>query len=436
MSAADAAAEAEAQDRRTPPPGTGPAPAAAPRRARSGRRRRRSVAGCARPRRRPRSISSAEPAGSVSGSRTRASPSWSAPTPTRPRSRRTRPTWAASAFVGDLTEPEEFLEHLEGWGISSVDLVAGGPPCQPFSRAGQSKIRSLVRDGIASVQDPRAQLWRSFVAVVEHLRPRAVLVENVPDLPSWNEGAVLISLHESLRELGYTVDARILDAFNHGVPQHRARLFLVGLRDGARMSWPRATAQRADAADGDRRPAAGAPGAAPGGAPIPGAAHGAPAAPAPRDAARAEPGRSTITSPATCGPTTTRPSSCWERARPTRIFPSACSATAATSSPTSTSAWRGTSSAARSPPTWPRTATGTSIPSSTGRSRCARRRGSRPSPTAFASPASRRCDSSRSATRCPRCSPRRSAGELRRGPRDGPPTASSRPPIRTSSASG
>jgi DNA (cytosine-5)-methyltransferase 1 len=142
-------------------------------------------------------------------------------------------------YVGDLSEPHELLDHLEGWGISSVDLVAGGPPCQPFSRAGRDKIRSLVQEGVRSIQDPRAQLWRGFVSVVERLQPRAVLVENVPDLPAWNEGAVLISLHESLRELNYHVDARILDAFNHGVPQHRARLFLVGVRGRRTMSWPR-----------------------------------------------------------------------------------------------------------------------------------------------------------------------------------------------------
>ena len=76
------------------------------------------------------------------------------------------------------------------------------------------------------------------MGVVDHLKPRAVLVENVPDLPSWDDGSVLMALYESLRDLGYAVEARVLDAFQYGVPQHRARLILIGLRDTAAFEWP------------------------------------------------------------------------------------------------------------------------------------------------------------------------------------------------------
>jgi DNA (cytosine-5)-methyltransferase 1 len=140
-------------------------------------------------------------------------------------------------YVGDLSDPGDLLDHLEGWGITDVDLIAGGVPCQPFSRAGRSMLRSLVASGIRSAEDPRADLWQGFMAVVTRLRPKAVLVENVPDLPSWDDGAVLMGLYESLRELGYSADARVLDAFQYGVPQHRARLMLVGLEDLV-FEWP------------------------------------------------------------------------------------------------------------------------------------------------------------------------------------------------------
>ena len=141
-------------------------------------------------------------------------------------------------YVGDLSDPSELIERLEGWGIARVDLVAGGPPCQPFSRAGRSMIRNLVASGARASDDPRAELWQGFMAVVEHLKPRAVLVENVPDLPGWDDGSVLMGFYESLGDLGYDVDARVLDAFQYGVPQHRARLFLVGLRDSGDFTWP------------------------------------------------------------------------------------------------------------------------------------------------------------------------------------------------------
>src|SRR4051812_17101457 len=83
-------------------------------------------------------------------------------------------------YVGDLSDPTELLDHLEGWGIAEVDLVAGGVPCQPFSRAGRSMLRNLVANGARSAEDPRAELWQGFMSVVAQLKPRAVLVENVP----------------------------------------------------------------------------------------------------------------------------------------------------------------------------------------------------------------------------------------------------------------
>lgn len=141
-------------------------------------------------------------------------------------------------YHGDLTEPEDLLQRLRAWRISDLDLLAGGVPCQPFSRAGRSKIRSLVETGQRSVDDPRARLWRSFIEVARALRPRAVLLENVPDLAVWDEGAVLVGFCDSLRELGYVTHAAILDAHAHGVPQHRSRLFVVAVKPGVRFEWP------------------------------------------------------------------------------------------------------------------------------------------------------------------------------------------------------
>jgi DNA (cytosine-5)-methyltransferase 1 len=137
----------------------------------------------------------------------------------------------------DLSDPQRFVDFLRMRGVTRVDLVAGGPPCQPFSRAGASKIRNLVRSGVRSENDDRVALWRSFMSVVEALRPRAVLLENVPDMARWNDGAILIAILESLRRLGYLADARVLKAWEFGVPQHRARLFVIGT--SRQFQWPR-----------------------------------------------------------------------------------------------------------------------------------------------------------------------------------------------------
>lgn len=118
-----------------------------------------------------------------------------------------------------------------------VGLVAGGPPCQPFSRAGRSKIRSLVDQGLRMEDDPRKDMWRAFLELVEAIRPRAVLLENVPDMALGDGFTVLRAMIERLDDAGYSTDARIVDAWRHGVPQHRQRLFVVALKDGT-FGWP------------------------------------------------------------------------------------------------------------------------------------------------------------------------------------------------------
>ena len=120
-----------------------------------------------------------------------------------------------------------------------VDLIAGGPPCQPFSRAGRSKIRSLVDRGVRDPVDVRKELWRAFLDVVERVRPRAVLLENVPDMALGDEMLVLRTMIDRLERAGYEADARIIDASGHGVPQHRQRLILIGLRDGGAVQVAR-----------------------------------------------------------------------------------------------------------------------------------------------------------------------------------------------------
>jgi DNA (cytosine-5)-methyltransferase 1 len=141
-------------------------------------------------------------------------------------------------YEGNLADPTDFLEHLDAWGVNRVDLIAGGVPCQPFSNAGMSKIRSLVNAGKRPAKDPRADLWQSFIAIVRALRPRGVLLENVPGLAEWDDGSVLLGFHEDLEALGYKVDAAVLEAHRYRVPQHRSRLFIVGIRGGRSFEWP------------------------------------------------------------------------------------------------------------------------------------------------------------------------------------------------------
>lgn len=122
-------------------------------------------------------------------------------------------------FERDITELEPG-DVMEVCGIrpGKLDLLAGCPPCQGFSR-----IRT--RNGSASNNDPRNNLAMRFLDFAKELRPRHLLLENVPGLraqPLWR------TLKEELVAVGYELAEEIVDANDYGVPQRRKRLLLLG----------------------------------------------------------------------------------------------------------------------------------------------------------------------------------------------------------------
>jgi len=116
-------------------------------------------------------------------------------------------------------KPEELLAKI-GLKKGELGLLAGCPPCQGFST-----MRSL--NGAISVEDPRNDLLLEFQRFVEVLRPRAVMLENVPGLAEDGRFAYFC---RKMRKLGYLGEHRILNAAEYGVPQRRRRLiYLAGL---------------------------------------------------------------------------------------------------------------------------------------------------------------------------------------------------------------
>ena len=101
-----------------------------------------------------------------------------------------------------------------------LDLLAGGPPCQGFS----------INAPIRSALDERNHLFKEFLRFVDAIAPRAVLIENVPGLVSFEDGTTLHAILDSLADLGYGADVRILGAAYYGVPQMRWRTIILGLR--------------------------------------------------------------------------------------------------------------------------------------------------------------------------------------------------------------
>jgi DNA (cytosine-5)-methyltransferase 1 len=138
----------------------------------------------------------------------------------------------------DLGKPEHIAQVAHLVKAAGIDLLAGGPPCQPFSRAGRSKIRHRVVNGFTDPSSERRDLWRSFLEVVTTAKPRAVLMENVPDMALDKDMFILRTMVHELESIGYAVEERVVDTSQYGVPQFRQRLILVALRDGVHFEWP------------------------------------------------------------------------------------------------------------------------------------------------------------------------------------------------------
>lgn len=140
---------------------------------------------------------------------------------------------------GDVNELAETLTPRDlGLSVGELELLAGGPPCQPFSMAAQ-----WAAAGRQGMLDPRARTVESTLTLVRKFLPRAVLFENVRGFVQ-GPGSAIEFLREEFsrisRETGanYTLDFRILNAADYGVPQNRRRAIVVALRDGVELSWP------------------------------------------------------------------------------------------------------------------------------------------------------------------------------------------------------
>ena len=138
----------------------------------------------------------------------------------------------ARELGSDITRVSD--EHVAEWAaeFGPIDVLFGGPPCQGFSLTGK-------RDRF----DPRNQLFRHFVRVAKILQPNAILLENVRLLTSMKSKdgkLVKDEIGEAFSEFGYRMIHKELDAQDYGVPQHRERVFFVGVREdsGLKPSLP------------------------------------------------------------------------------------------------------------------------------------------------------------------------------------------------------
>ena len=125
-----------------------------------------------------------------------------------------------------LKDEQEGVPGLQELAEEEVDVVYGGPPCQGFSQIGPRLL-----------SDPRNRLYKEFVRVVRLLKPRAFVMENVPNMVAMCNGHYKSRIMRAFRSAGYKRLAVLYTlASEFGVPQHRRRVFFVGLND--RLPFP------------------------------------------------------------------------------------------------------------------------------------------------------------------------------------------------------
>jgi len=138
---------------------------------------------------------------------------------------------SSGLIVGDVKKRMKALISSCGLYSKTIDIVAGGPPCQGYSLAGK-------RDP----KDPRNKLANQMVKAVSLLNPKVVLMENVPAMnspfPETNKGSAIAKVIKKLNRNNYITQVLHLKASVFGVPQERERIFLVGIRKDVYANLP------------------------------------------------------------------------------------------------------------------------------------------------------------------------------------------------------
>jgi DNA (cytosine-5)-methyltransferase 1 len=132
----------------------------------------------------------------------------------------------------EAISPKQFME-TSGINRGQIDLIAGGPPCQGFSKNVPRKNRFL--------EDPRNQLIKVFLDYCEALRPRFVILENVAEMKNGFDKTYTDEVVSRLETEDYTVTYMVLNAADYGVPQRRRRAFFIANREGIKFQPPTPT---------------------------------------------------------------------------------------------------------------------------------------------------------------------------------------------------
>lgn len=118
-----------------------------------------------------------------------------------------------------------------------VDLIIGGPPCQAYSIVGRAPLKHKT-------DDERTKLYIQYGRFLKRYQPKLFVFENVPGILTAAKGQYYRDLQKYYKRLGYTVEARLLNAYDYGVIQNRERVIIIGWKKELEFTYPEIQAMR------------------------------------------------------------------------------------------------------------------------------------------------------------------------------------------------
>ena len=137
---------------------------------------------------------------------------------------------SGAKYLGGSVEHVDSKDILKFVGLKrgQLDVLVGGPPCQGFSVNNHKRVSS----------DPRTQLFKHYLRILDGLKPNWLVMENVTGMLSLDNGRFVAETIFGMQALGYSVECKVLKAEEFGVPQERRRLVFIGNRIGLPVSFP------------------------------------------------------------------------------------------------------------------------------------------------------------------------------------------------------
>lgn len=130
---------------------------------------------------------------------------------------------ACQTYAANFGEvPSGDIHTIKSTDIPDFDVLLAGFPCQPFSAAGKKQ----------GMSDTRGTLFFEIERILSHKKPRYFFLENVRGLLSNDAGRTFYIIKSRLKNLGYSIQYRLLNASSFGIPQNRLRLYILGRKDG------------------------------------------------------------------------------------------------------------------------------------------------------------------------------------------------------------